>query len=143
LHTIAGAVGGRNDVPSQELFYFGGPVSAPGYDFHELVGRAAWSQRLEWRGPIPFLSVPLGRFGKIPATATLAPYAQIVAIGGPATTFIRGGVPNESAVPGGYASVGVGLLTFFDLVRFDVARGLRNGRWFFSFDVNPEFWGVL
>jgi hypothetical protein len=56
---------------------------------------------------------------------------------------VRGGVPNESAAPGGYVSLGVGLLTFFDLVRFDVSRGLRNGRWFFSFDVNPEFWGVL
>jgi hypothetical protein len=143
LHTIAGAVGGRNGLPSQELFYFGGPVSAPGYEFHEVVGRAAWSQRLEWRAPVPFFSLPLGRFGKIPSSATLAPYAQVVAIGGPSFTFVRGGVPNESTAPGGYASLGVGLLTFFDLVRFDVSRGLRNGRWFFSFDVNPEFWGVL
>jgi hypothetical protein len=144
LHTIAGAVGGRNDVvPAQELLYFGGPVSAPGYEFHELVGRAAWSQRLEWRTSIPFFAVPLGRFGRIPSSATLAPYAQIVAIGGPSRTLVRGGMPNDTAVPGGYASIGVGLLTFFDLVRFDVARGMRNGRWFFSFDVNPEFWGVL
>src|SRR5690348_7924224 len=31
LHTIAGAVGGRDDViPTSELFYVGGPVSAPG-----------------------------------------------------------------------------------------------------------------
>jgi hypothetical protein len=35
------------------------------------------------------------------------------------------------------------LLTFFDLVRFDVSRGLRTGRWLFAFDVNPEFWSVL
>ena len=30
-----------------------------------------------------------------------------------------------------------------DLVRFDVSRGFRNGRWLFAFDVNPDFWSVL
>jgi len=144
LHTIAGGVGGRDDViPSQELFYFGGPVTAPGYDFHQLVGRAGLSQRLEWRLPVPFVALPLGRFGKVPASATLAPYAQIVAIGGAPILASRDGLPISSATPGGYASVGLGLLTFFDLVRFDVSRGLRHGRWLFSFDVNPEFWSVL
>lgn len=144
LHTIAGAVGGRDDViPSQELFYFGGPVTAPGYEFHQLVGRAGLSQRLEWHLSVPFVGLPLGRFGKVPASATLAPYAQVVAIGGAPTIASRNGLPLASATAGGYPSVGVGLLTFFDLVRFDVSRGLRQGRWFFSFDVNPEFWSVL
>ena len=145
LHTIAGAVGGRDDdvIPAEELFYFGGPVTAPGYEFHQLVGRAGLSQRLEWRLPVPFVALPLGRFGKVPASATLAPYAQVVAIGGSQIIASRGGVPFSSSIPGGYPSVGVGLLTFFDLVRFDVSRGLRQGRWLFSFDVNPEFWSVL
>src|SRR4051812_18106574 len=144
LHTMAGAVGGRDDViPAQELVYFGGPVSAPGYEFHQLAGRAGLSQRLEWRFPVPFVALPLGRFGKVPASATLAPYAQVVAIGGAPIGISRNGVTFASAVPGGYPSVGIGLLTFFDLVRFDVSRGLRQGRWLFSFDVNPEFWSVL
>jgi hypothetical protein len=143
LHTIAGAVGGRNDIiPSQELFYFGGPVTAAGYQFHQLVGRSGWSQRIEWRSPIPFPAVPLGRFGKIPASATFAPYAQFVAIGGPRTTIERDG-QLLSTVPGGYTVLGAGLFTFFDLLRFDVSRGLRNGRWLFAIDVNPEFWSVL
>ena len=144
LHSIAGAVGGRDDaIPASELFYFGGPVSAPGYEFHQLVGRAGFSQRLEWRAPVPFVALPLGRFGNVPASATLAPYAQIVAIGGAPILASRNGIPLPSATPGGYPSVGIGLLTFFDLVRFDVSRGLRQGRWLFSFDVNPEFWSVL
>jgi hypothetical protein len=125
------------------LVYFGGPVSGPGYDFHELVARAGWSQRLEWRTPIPFFSVPLGRFGKIPSSATLAPYAQVVAIGGGPIYAYRGGVPMVQPVPGAYPALGVGLLTLFDLVRFDVSRGLRAGRWLFGFDVNPEFWSIL
>lgn len=144
LHTLAGAVGGRDDViPAQELFYFGGPVSAAGYEFHQLVGRVGLSQRLEWRAPIPFFALPLGRFGKVPASATLAPYAQVVAIGGAPITASRNGLAFVSATAGGHPSIGMGLLTFFDLVRFDVSRGLRHGRWLFSFDVNPEFWSVL
>jgi hypothetical protein len=34
-------------------------------------------------------------------------------------------------------------MTGFDLLRFDVSRGLRGGRWIFSFDVNRAFWSVL
>jgi hypothetical protein len=144
LHTVGGAVGARRDSPpAQELFYFGGPVSGAGYDFHQLLGRAGWSQRVEWRSPIPFFAIPLGRFGKIPSAATLAPYTQVVAIGGAPVGVSRNGVPLAPTVAGAYPAVGLGLLTFFDLVRFDVSRGLRGGRWLFSFDVNPEFWSVL
>jgi hypothetical protein len=144
LHTIAGAVAGRHDViPAQELFYFGGPVSGPGYDYHQLIGRAGLSQRLEWRMPVPFLPIPLGRFGRVPASATLAPYGEVVAVGGAPLTVYRGGQPSRTPVSGGYPALGVGLLTFFDLLRFDVSRGLRSGRWLFSVDVNPEFWSVL
>ena len=46
-------------------------------------------------------------------------------------------------VEGVYPSAGVGLLTLFDLVRFDVARGLRSGRWTFSVDMTRDFWAVL
>jgi hypothetical protein len=144
LHTVAGAVGGRHDVvPPEELLYFGGPVTGPGYDFHELAGRAGISQRLEWRSPIPFFAVPLGRFGKVPASATLAPYAHVVAMAGAPVSVSRSGLPLPSVTPGAYPALGVGLLTFFDLVRFDVSRGLRHGRWLFSFDVNSDFWSVL
>ncbi|NUQ91599.1 MAG: hypothetical protein HOQ26_01675, partial [Gemmatimonadaceae bacterium] len=42
-----------------------------------------------------------------------------------------------------YPSVGFGFLTPFDVVRFDVGRGLRDGRWTFSVDIAREFWSVL
>jgi hypothetical protein len=144
LHTIAGAATSlRDTLPAQELFYFGGPVSGPGYEFHQLIGRAGVSQRVEWRSPIPFFALPLGRFGRVPGSATLAPYAQAVLIDGRAGPVYRGGAPVTLLPGGAYLSLGAGLLTFFDLVRFDVSRGLRDGRWLFSFDVNPEFWSVL
>jgi hypothetical protein len=44
---------------------------------------------------------------------------------------------------GWYAAVGVGLEPLMGLVRIDVARGLRDGRWTFSFDVSRAFWALL
>ena len=144
LHTVAAAVGAKDDLlPPQELVYFGGPVTGPGYDFHRFVGRAGVSQRVEWRMPVPFVSLSLGRFGTTPASAKLAPYAHVVVIGGDIAGITRGGVPVPSGPTAGYPSVGVGLLTFFELLRLDVARGLRGGRWSFAIDVTGEFWGVL
>lgn len=144
LHTIGGAATAlRDTLPAQELFYFGGPVSGPGYAFHQLVGRAGLSQRVEWRSPIPFVAVPLGRFGRVPPSATLAPYAQVVLVDSRGAAVYRGGRALPLPAGGAYPAIGAGLLTFFDLVRFDVSRGLRDGRWLFSFDVNPEFWSVL
>jgi hypothetical protein len=138
LATLAAGVAGR--VPVQELALFGGPTTGPGYDFHRLAARAGVSQRAEWQFPVPFPSVSLGRYGRAPATATLAPYAHVAAVWRPEAA--RAGAPAVGS--GAYPSLGVGALTFFDLVRFDVARGVgRGGRWLFSVDVTRDFWGVL
>jgi hypothetical protein len=126
---------GENDVPPQYLVYLGGPVSAPGYAYHSLVGKVGFGQRLEWRSPVPFPSLPLGRFGTAPATATLAPYLHLAFIDDPVTT--------RPLDKGWHPSAGIGALVFFDLVRIDVARGLRDGRWTFSADLMRDLWRVL
>jgi hypothetical protein len=145
-HSVLAGADGWRRIPPQELVYFGGPTTAPGYEYHELVGAAGLSQRVEWQLPVPFVSVPLGRFGRAPARATLAPFAQIALVGGEHDP-VRRTRPTLGATaprpPGGYPSVGVGLLTLFDLLRFDVARGLRDGRWSFSVDVSRDFWRIL
>ncbi len=120
-------------VPAQELVYLGGPVSGPGYRYHELVGEIGGSQRLEWRIPAPFFAIPLGRFGEAPPRMTLAPFASVVFL---ARTW-------HERPAGWYPSVGTGALLFFDALRLDVGRGLRDGRWTFSVDVTPELWRVL
>lgn len=121
-------------LPPQELVYLGGPVTAPGYGYHSLVGEAGASARVEWRSPVPFASMPLGRFGRAPGTITLAPYAALAWIHDPAASATRDGV---------YPSVGVGALVLFDLLRVDVARGLRDGRWMVGVDVARAFWSAL
>ena len=92
------------------------------------------SQRLEWRVPAPFIAMPLGRFGKSPPRMTLAPFAHVVYV-----------AKSRSAkrATGWYPALGMGALLFFDAIRLDAARGLRDGRWRFSVDVTPEFWRVL
>ena len=127
--------GVTSDLLPQDLLRAGGPVTAPGYGPHQFVSRALVSERLEWRFPVPFPSIPIGRWGRSPGRATLAPLAGIL-------------VQDERDASGhravvGYSSVGAGLLVFFDLVRFDVARGLRNGRWTFSVDLTRDLWRIL
>ncbi|AHG91403.1 hypothetical protein J421_3866 [Gemmatirosa kalamazoonensis] len=123
------------DVPPQDLVYLGGPVTGPGYAFHEFAGGVAASQRVEWRSPVPFPSLSLGTYGRAPASATLAPYVHTVYVARPASFQPRR--------VGWYPSLGIGAYAFFDLVRFDVARGLRDKRWTFSVDVARDFWRIL
>ncbi len=135
LRSTAGVAGGVPGVPPQEMLHLGGPVSGPGYGYHVFAGQVAASQRVEWRAPVPFFSLPLGRFGDAPASATLAPYVHGVYVRHPATYW--------STREGLYPSVGMGALFLFDLLRVDVARGLRDGRWTFSVDVSRDFWRIL
>jgi len=135
FHTIAAGIFSHDTVPAQHLVYLGGPTTGPGYDFHEFIGRGGVSQRIEYRFLAPFLPIPLGRFGRAPGTITLAPFATGV--------WIDRSVAFKTARQGWYPSVGLGALTVFDVLRLDVARGLRDGRWTFSVDIGRDFWSVL
>jgi hypothetical protein len=135
LRSVIGAVDGAPAAPPQQYVFFGGPTSGPGYRYHEFAGQFAASQRVEWRAPVPFVAIPLGRYGRAPATATLAPFAHAVYVGRPAAF--------QPLRSGWYPAVGVGALFLFDLLRVDVARGLRDGRWTFSVDLSRDLWGIL
>ncbi len=137
LSARAGVTVGEN-IPPQWLQLAGGPWSGPGYAFHALAGRQLFSPRVEWRVPVPFPSISLGKYGASPARMQLIPFAQAVVLGGTSdnarTSPLRDGV---------YPSVGVGALLFYDLLRVDVSRGLRQGTWQFAIDVDRMFWGIL
>ncbi|HEV2017805.1 MAG TPA: hypothetical protein VGQ98_05785 [Gemmatimonadaceae bacterium] len=135
LHTIAAGVLSHDSIPAQHIVFLGGPTSGPGYDFHEFVSRAGVSQRLEWRFLAPFIPIPLGRYGKAPGAITLAPFATAV--------WIDRSAAFKAPRQGWYPAVGLGALTVFDVIRLDVARGLRGGRWTFSVDIGRDFWSVL
>ena len=84
--------------------------------------------------PRPSWPVPLGRFGKSPPRMTLAPFAH--------TVYLAKSRSAKRAT-GWYPAIGIGALLFFDAIRLDAARGLRDGRWTFSVDLTQELWRVL
>jgi hypothetical protein len=154
--TAAGLLTGghpADSIPVQELVFFGGPVSAPGYDYHSIVSRAGVSQHLEWRVPAPFIPFSLGRFGRVPGRGSFAPFLHVVGVtkfeasvcvpstNTPGSIFVFP-VPCNP-VNGFYPSVGAAYLTPFDLLRIQVARGLRHGSWTFNIDLSREFWSIL
>jgi hypothetical protein len=143
-HTIGGGAivastfaGLTDSELPQDQVRAGGPVTGPGYSAHQFVSQALVAQRVEWRVPVPFPAIPIGRWGHSAGRATFAPYAGLVVLkqGGEA------GAGNRSIL--GYPSLGGALLVFFDLVRFDVARGIRNGRWTFGVDLTRDLWRIL
>jgi hypothetical protein len=138
------AGGASRRQPPQELLYAGGTISAPGYNFHTFRSTSHAVARLEWQQRVPFVRIPLGRWGSVPGSATLAPYmGAIVAQTGAASTAPAS--DNHTVYP----FVGLGAVTLFDLVRLDVGRGLssagrgRQNRWTFTVDVSRAFWPIL
>jgi hemolysin activation/secretion protein len=134
LGTTAAAVLGAG-APSQSLVFFGGPITGPGYDYHQFSGDAGLSQRVEWRHPAWAVPLPLGRFGSMRMPVTLAPFVQSV--------WLNSGQRSGAASAGWHESAGLGILTLFDAIRFDVARGLRDGRWGFDVDFTRDFWRIF
>lgn len=143
--TVAAAVSNGN-VPPQLGVYFGGPVTGPGYAFDDFAARRGVSQRVEWRMPVSFIPIALGRFGQVPGTATLVPFVHAVLVDDPLFASDESGLsasPIRGERQGVYPAVGIGLEPLMGLVRLDVARGLRDGRWTFSFDVARALWALL
>jgi len=138
--TVAAAV--SSGAPEQSAVFFGGPVTAPGYDFHSLRGRVGVSQRIEWQSRIPFVALDLGRFGKVPSTLTLAPWVHAVWIDGRGPTTGPGPGSLNRTSGGWWPSAGVGVLGLFDLLRLDVGKATRGG-WLVSIDVARDLWPVL
>ncbi len=131
------ARGGLAATPPQDLVYLGGPVSGPGYGYHEFAAQTGASAHVEWGFPVPFPAIDLGhRFGGAsPRTAILAPFVHVV--------YVDRSAPFAPAREGWYPAAGLGVLTFFDLLRVDVARGLRDGRWTLAVDTDRAWWGIL
>jgi hypothetical protein len=145
-------------VPPAELVYMGGPVSAPGYGYHTLVTTGGFSEHVEFRIPAPFIPFSLGRFGRVPARGSFAPFAHVVGASDytpivcvPPASSVVSVVPLgetrfgcNDRTNGWYPSFGAAYITPFDLLRLQVARGVaRGGRWTFNVDVSREFWGIM
>jgi hypothetical protein len=122
---VAGGLSNEG-APIQSLFLLGGRSTLPGYDFHSFAGRAFWLARGVITHPLfhPWLGVRAS------------------------ASFGASYLPDPSSVPttwavtetGGLrASVALGVSLGWDVLRLDLARGLRDGRWELIFSVDPQF----
>jgi hypothetical protein len=130
--SLAAGVAGGFAPPLQRLVRLGGPVTGPGYAYHQFAGRLGLSQRIEGQRSIPFVPLRLGRFGRVPSSVTFAPFA----------TALWVDAPGQSG-HGWHGAVGLGILSIFDQLRIDVARGFQGGKWMFGVDVSPLLWPIL
>jgi hypothetical protein len=131
--SLAGRAGAAfGTLPAQELYLIGGRGTAPGYDFRRFGGdrfatasaTAALDLLQPWlRGRV---------FGAVGWTG----------VGDPGRDALRrwGAVPSDGLLP----SLGVGVGLVDDVLRVDLARGLRSfGRWELVVEANPSFWDFL
>ena len=123
LHASAGLV--TDEAPAQSLFLLGGRETLPGYGYRDFVGNRFWLVRADGTFPLRSPWVSLHIFGGIGASYLDARV-----------------VPSEwhARDSGGLrAAVGAGLALGWDVLRFDVGRGLRDGKWELIFSVMPRF----
>ncbi len=141
LRLFAGAglvAGGR--VPAQRLLPGGGRGTVRGYHFHRFVGDGYGAGGLELRRPVlwPFISVAgfadVGWVGRLGSGAAAGRAIEV---------WNAEGRPAGSA-RGPLIGVGAGVGMLFDILRVDLARGLRQGGiWELVVSVRPEFWAWL
>ena len=124
------------DVPPHRAFVLGGRGTVLGDDFRAWGGARAALLHVEWRLPVPFVSLKLGQWARTPAAAVLAPY---VATGW--TDHPVAGTP-WAATPEARVTYGAGL-EWLGVFRLDVGIGAQNRRVRFAFDVTRDFWGLL
>jgi hemolysin activation/secretion protein len=112
-------------APAQSLFLLGGRETLPGYVYRDFVGDRFWLVRADGTFPLRSPWVSLHIFGGIGASYLDARV-----------------VPTEwhaGDSDGLRATVGAGLALGWDVLRFDVAHGLRGGKWELIFSVVPRF----
>jgi hypothetical protein len=133
--TILGA--GTTSLPAYRGFVLGGRGTLLGEPYRAYGGsRMAWAS-VEWRIPVPFPALGLGRYASTGKTATLAPFLAAGWADQPAP-----GMP-WTASPGIRPVAGLASEWFLQLIRVEAGVALRTGDVGVTVDVGRLWWGVL
>jgi hypothetical protein len=124
------------DLPMHRAFVLGGRGTLLGDEFRRWGGRRMALLHLEWRVPVPFVSLGVGSFARTPRTLTVAPYVALGWVAAP-----MAGTP-WAATPGTRITVGLGF-EWLGVFRWDVGFGTATHRVGLAFDVTRDFWGIL
>src|SRR6059036_1742025 len=71
------------DLPAHRAFVLGGRGTLLGDDYRRWGGRRMALLHLEWRVPVPFVSLGVGPYARTPRTLTVAPYVAFGWAAGP------------------------------------------------------------
>jgi hypothetical protein len=123
----AGAGFGTGTLPEQRLLLLGGRGTVPGYEFRPFAGDVAAYANLAISRSLwhPWVRV---------RGLAAAGWTHLGSVGGAAAERF-GATPTGNV----RTSLGGGLSVFYDLVRFDVVRGLADGDWEWMVSVTPAF----
>jgi hypothetical protein len=128
---------GSPALPPSRSFVLGGRATLEGEPFRGYGGRAAAWGRLDWRVPVPFPAIPLGRFASTGRQLIVAPFAAVGWTTGPMT-----GVP-WVASDGVRPVVGLSVEAFHRLLRVDAGWAPRTGTVGVTVDVRRSLWPIL
>jgi hypothetical protein len=125
------------DVPPHRAFVLGGRSTLLGDQFREWGGRATGLVHLEWRMPVPFVSLAVGP-GRTPGTIILAPYVAAGWADGKIDV-----IPTPwSVTPGTRVTLGLGA-EWLGVVRVEAGYGMQSHDVHVAFDVTRDFWDIL
>jgi hypothetical protein len=124
-------------VPSFRGFVLGGRGTLEGEPFRAYGGRAAAWARAEWRVPVPFPAVPIGRFASTGRQLVVAPFA---AAGWTAQPLVGG---LGGATDGPRPVLGLAVEAFHRLLRVDAGWAIRARRVGVTVDVRRALWPIL
>jgi hypothetical protein len=118
------------EAPIQAHYFLGGRQTVPGYSFRSQVGDRFWLFRAD---------------GSIDLLYPFLRLRAFTAAGGTRTpTFDDAALAEFSSRSDYLLSAGLGLAVGWDVLRFDLARGLKgDGEWEFIFWVKKDFWPWL
>ncbi len=126
---------GSGDLPLNRSFLLGGRGDLVSEPFRAWGGRRGAFGSLEWRVPVPFLSVPLGSVVSTGDRIFLVPFIAAGAIGGDRGLW--------EASDGVRAVAGLGVEWFHSLLRVNVGVSLRDPQVGVVADINRGLWGIL
>jgi hypothetical protein len=129
---LTGAFGIASGVlPAQRVFLLGGRHTVAGYPFRNWAGDRIAYLRFVYSLPV------VQNWVRVRAIAA-GGWTELGSVGQAGAAVL-----GTSQSGGIRSSLGGGVGLFFDVLRLDVSRGLRDGVWEWYFSVNPAFWPAL
>jgi hypothetical protein len=125
------------NLPPHRAFVLGGRSTLLGDEFREWGGRRTALVHVEWRTPVPFVSLAVGP-GRTPAAIILAPYLAA----GWADRNIELIPTPWSVTRGTRMTLGLGA-EWLGVFRIEAGYGVQSHNLRVAFDVTRDFWDIL